>query len=356
MMMMRRVMCVLAVVLCCACGYTMAVKAEQLTKTSSDATTDPYGYRLIKATNNSNDNAGFARKIEKGQKYPLHNTWDWDSPSLYEKTAEAPPKGRTGAQPHGQDAREGVDRSTGPQIQTHQTSEDEHTTLPSHSEEKTRARQIQADGGGHDAESGSSLTGSGTPEPTQTTTGARSSEGVNSHPNEPQTVSESDPDNSSVNPGNVSQQPPPGTESAAPIDGNSGNQSTATPGTTAVSGSEETNTTIPSSPENTVSEESTVTPSRDSNLTQQSTATDEVTAAPNSQETNTTTPPITENTTTEAPTTTPSPVAAPNPEISNIDSTVQKNKPIVDSSVSPVWMRTAAPLLIVVVLFSATVY
>ncbi|ORC83637.1 uncharacterized protein TM35_000621110 [Trypanosoma theileri] len=61
------------------------------------------------------------------------------------------------------------------------------------------------------------------------------------------------------------------------------------------------------------------------------------------------------NTTTEAPTTTPSPVAAPNPEISTIASALQ-NKANVDSSVSPVWMCTAAPLLIVAVLFSATVY
>ncbi|ORC83160.1 uncharacterized protein TM35_000761050 [Trypanosoma theileri] len=59
------------------------------------------------------------------------------------------------------------------------------------------------------------------------------------------------------------------------------------------------------------------------------------------------------NTTTEAPTTTTlSPV--PNAEINTITSTVQK-KTNVDSSVSSVWMGTAAPLMIVVVLFSATV-
>ncbi|ORC81596.1 uncharacterized protein TM35_001111020 [Trypanosoma theileri] len=81
------------------------------------------------------------------------------------------------------------------------------------------------------------------------------------------------------------------------------------------------------------------------------------TAAPDSQEINSTTPPSTENTTSEAPTTTPSPVPVPNEEISTIiASTVQTNKANVDSSVSPVWMRTAAPLLIVAVLFSVTVY
>ncbi|ORC83654.1 uncharacterized protein TM35_000621280 [Trypanosoma theileri] len=74
-----------------------------------------------------------------------------------------------------------------------------------------------------------------------------------------------------------------------------------------------------------------------------------------SQETNTTTPPSTENTTAEAPTTTSSPVA--NAVITNIASTV-KNKGNADSSssISPVWMRTAAPLLIVAVLVSVTVY
>ncbi|ORC80900.1 uncharacterized protein TM35_001391020, partial [Trypanosoma theileri] len=57
---------------------------------------------------------------------------------------------------------------------------------------------------------------------------------------------------------------------------------------------------------------------------------------------------------TEGTNTTSTPKAVP--EINNIASTMQNNKANVDSSVSPVWMRTAAPLLIVVVLFSVTVY
>ncbi|ORC84422.1 uncharacterized protein TM35_000451600, partial [Trypanosoma theileri] len=60
------------------------------------------------------------------------------------------------------------------------------------------------------------------------------------------------------------------------------------------------------------------------------------------------------NSVTEAATPTPSP--PPNPEITSIASAVQKNRPNVDSSVSPVWMRTAEPLLIVALLFSVTVY
>ncbi|ORC83836.1 uncharacterized protein TM35_000551050 [Trypanosoma theileri] len=44
------------------------------------------------------------------------------------------------------------------------------------------------------------------------------------------------------------------------------------------------------------------------------------------------------------------------PEINSIASTVKKNVNADISSVSPVWMRTAAPLLIVAVLFTVTVY
>ncbi|ORC81598.1 uncharacterized protein TM35_001111040, partial [Trypanosoma theileri] len=71
------------------------------------------------------------------------------------------------------------------------------------------------------------------------------------------------------------------------------------------------------------------------------------------EETTSTTPPSTENTTTQAPTTTPSPL--PKPEITNNITSTVKNKASVDSSVNPVWMRTAAPLLIVGVLFFFTV-
>ncbi|ORC83756.1 uncharacterized protein TM35_000581190, partial [Trypanosoma theileri] len=88
----------------------------------------------------------------------------------------------------------------------------------------------------------------------------------------------------------------------------------------------------------------------------ESTATPDTTAVSESQETNSTTLPSTENTTTETPTTTPSPSLVPSAEISsNIASTLQ-NKANVDSSLSPLWMRTAAPLLIVAMLFSTTVY
>ncbi|ORC84425.1 uncharacterized protein TM35_000451630 [Trypanosoma theileri] len=74
-----------------------------------------------------------------------------------------------------------------------------------------------------------------------------------------------------------------------------------------------------------------------------------------SQETNSTTLASTTNTVSEATATTLSPIPVTDPQISSIASTV-KNKANVDSSVNPLWMRTAAPFLIVVVLFSATVY
>ncbi|ORC84267.1 uncharacterized protein TM35_000471620 [Trypanosoma theileri] len=95
----------------------------------------------------------------------------------------------------------------------------------------------------------------------------------------------------------------------------------------------------------------------DNNTPQQSSpAPVNATATPDSQETNTTTPPISDNTTTEAPTTTTSPVPVPNAEISNTITSTPKNKANADSSISSVWMHTAAPLLIVALLFSFTVY
>ncbi|ORC81014.1 uncharacterized protein TM35_001331010, partial [Trypanosoma theileri] len=90
-----------------------------------------------------------------------------------------------------------------------------------------------------------------------------------------------------------------------------------------------------------------------SNPNQEPPATGDATAVPDSHETNSITPPSPENTTTEAPTTTPSHV--PNSEINTITTTVQ-NKANVDSSINTLWMRTTAPLLVVIVLFSFTVY
>ncbi|ORC83699.1 uncharacterized protein TM35_000601300, partial [Trypanosoma theileri] len=69
---------------------------------------------------------------------------------------------------------------------------------------------------------------------------------------------------------------------------------------------------------------------------------------PNNEELTTTT--TTTTTTTRLP-------PVPDSQISNtIASTVLRNKANVDSSLCPVWIRTAAPLLVVIVLVSVTVY
>ncbi|ORC80723.1 uncharacterized protein TM35_001491000, partial [Trypanosoma theileri] len=71
------------------------------------------------------------------------------------------------------------------------------------------------------------------------------------------------------------------------------------------------------------------------------------TAVSGSEETNsTTTPPSSENTTTEAANPTPSPAPVTNPQINNTITSTLQNKANGDSSISPVWMRTAVPHLI----------
>ncbi|ORC83848.1 uncharacterized protein TM35_000551170 [Trypanosoma theileri] len=115
-------------------------------------------------------------------------------------------------------------------------------------------------------------------------------------------------DMSNANDNITAQQPSPAAESTLSSDVNSGNEFTAAPGTSPTAAAQE-------------------------NGNADSTATTNINS--------------------EAPTTTPSPLT--DPPISKIAPTM-KNKANADSSVSPVWMRTAAPLLIVAVLFSVTVY
>ncbi|ORC92404.1 uncharacterized protein TM35_000031570 [Trypanosoma theileri] len=296
MMMMSRVMCVLVVVLCCTCGYTMTAAAgdilleDFLSKTSSD-------YKKCKDAPNHTVEGINCAEFEfapKAEKTPL-------TPPPKKDEAEAHPTiGGSGGDTESQVA-EGVDRQG--------------------QQEGSNPTRTENDAGERE------------PEPTESSKRPGNVE----VPEGDQGASSSTDDNSTAGNSNANQQSP------AAVD------------VTAAPDSEETTSTTPSSTENTVSEESTATPSRDSNLTQQSTATVTVTTVPNSPETNTTIPPSTENTTTEAPTTTPSPSLVPNAEINTITSALQ-NKANADSSVSPVWMRTAAPLLIVAVLFSATVY
>ncbi|ORC82505.1 uncharacterized protein TM35_000901030 [Trypanosoma theileri] len=477
-MMMRRVMCVLAVVLCCACGYTMtaaaavdndspsgrgvfrgavevscgaggalrvrpAAESEWLTcgagsrVSACDKYADLCRQRTARTTTTTTTiaNAGQpkavmvvlyndsdlwsgwsdfhhsvkayhdkqkAKKIEKegvyhpGEREPVQSIYNCMAKGLpYNGT---PCKGTEATEGNKQNNTVAVQQQSQEQVthigQTQESSEkssrteastrssgDNNTVQPlTPRDQHTDNAQLGApsqDGAPHDTPLSTNTTSA---DPVPTATESSNETDTISQPSPVNTVSEESTvtpsrdfnltQHSTATPGttavsgsektNTTSQPSPvntvSEESTATPsrDFNLTQHSTATPGTTAVSGSEETNTTSQPSPVNTVSEESTATPSRDSNLTQQSTVTVNATAAPDSEETNSTTPQSPENTTTEAPPSTSSPL--PNPEISsNIASTVH-NKANVDSSVSPVWMRTAAPLLIVAVLVSATVY
>ncbi|ORC83763.1 uncharacterized protein TM35_000581260 [Trypanosoma theileri] len=413
MMMMRRVMCVLAVVLCCTCGCTMtaaaavdndspsgrgvsrgavevscgaggalrvrpAAASEWLTCGAGSRVSACGNYadvcrqrtaRTARTTTIATTTTGQPKAV-----MAFMGSWDdksFDADRIFEysewKKAEDrhalsnPTKALTHTKAKkllDEIKKEELEKKKQEELKQQREREARNQQQLSEAREKAvQTQELQAGAEGLVAGSGT-LAATGKQATAVTTNGTQTSEDIGSKKTLPQTEAKTAPDNSTVNHFDASQNPSPAAESAAPSDGNSGNHSTATPGTTAVSGSEETNTTIPSSTENTVSEESTATPPRDSNLTQQSTATDDVTAAPDAEETNPTTPTNPENTTTEASTTTPSPVPVPvtNPQISSIASAVQKKANADSSSISPLWMRTAAPLLIVAVLFSFTVY
>ncbi|ORC84253.1 uncharacterized protein TM35_000471480 [Trypanosoma theileri] len=152
---------------------------------------------------------------------------------------------------------------------------------------------------------------------------------VNSNHDQSQTPSENATVNSNTNDGNPSQNHSP-TETSTLTTPNPTQQSAAAPGTTGTEGSHE-NANADSTATTKTNSEAPITPSPQANA--------EISRTP-----------------TEAPTTNSTiPSLVPNAEINTIVPTLQK-KANVDSSVSPVWVRTAAPLLIVAVLFSVTVY
>ncbi|ORC83144.1 uncharacterized protein TM35_000771060, partial [Trypanosoma theileri] len=127
----------------------------------------------------------------------------------------------------------------------------------------------------------------------------------------------------------------------------------------AVPDSRGTSSTTPPRTENQITEQNTPTESNSSpgssNPTQQPSPAG-TTSKSGSEETTSTTPPLPKNTVSEAPSITPSPVSISDSEFSSSSAPTVHNKANVDSSISPVWMRTAAPLLIVAVLVSVTVY
>ncbi|ORC92409.1 uncharacterized protein TM35_000031620 [Trypanosoma theileri] len=265
MMMMGRVMCVLAVVLCCTCGYTMTVGVAanegKLNKLHEAADISWHQFPAI--TPAIREKQANYTKCKKAPNHTVEgiNCAEWD---------EFKPK---------------------PPIQPNPTDTLAHPTADL-GRESTRVEP------GH----GSQPPAADSPRETSEREGSTTD--VVSSVNPPQEAGNAE---STTGTGAKPTQSPPQDSAAAP---QSNNEESNTGNSTSGADSQETNTTTPQSPESNV---------------------------------------------TDAPTTTPSP--APNAEInSNIVSTVQKNKPIVDSSVSPVWIRTAASLMIVAVLFSVTVY
>ncbi|ORC83593.1 uncharacterized protein TM35_000641250 [Trypanosoma theileri] len=294
MMMMGRVMCVLAVVLCCACGYTMTASAAAGSSSAfvytskSDYSLDWKDF-LISTSNTKKCETDKLATVDgiscSLRKQPGESS---SAPKEHEDT-------RRGAS--GEEARSEEVSSLQTHVQANGQSSHQHSDI-SRLSPATSSIPVGSDAqdDGHaNVEEQNRVT------PTVTSTQSQTTE----------STSESS------------------TTSTASTNESAGTSATAA------------NTADTSTPAT-------------SNATQQSPANGDASAAPDSQETTSTTLPISENTTTEAPTPTPSPV--PNADINtNITSTMQ-NKANADSSVSPLWMRTAAPLLIVVVLFSATVY
>ncbi|ORC83417.1 uncharacterized protein TM35_000721200 [Trypanosoma theileri] len=350
MTMMSRVMCVLAVVLCCTCGYTMA--------DASSGNPNPYGERegshwewddflMARSTNNGNRGKNLAEECPKNDAAVVDGIKcsEWLKTHQQEQVtnlgqssalrAEDQIPKREGDQ-EGDINQPGGARSPGlPEMpnaaENGQGQQRDEDTLEEVKARGSPKQEVESEASvSADEAKGRSA------ERTLTTERQREESNAAVHGNH-------------VTPSNTS-------ESTTTVNSTTTQHSPQAAGTTATTESEDTySTTIQPSPANTVSEESTATPSRDSSLNQQSPATDDVTAASESPETNTTTPPSTENTTTEAPTATPSPV--PNTEISSTIASTVHNKANVDSSsISSVWMRTVAPLLIVVLLFTATVY
>ncbi|ORC83488.1 uncharacterized protein TM35_000681200 [Trypanosoma theileri] len=342
MMMMRRVMCVLAVVLCCACGCAMAaaavasgsssdgevahedldsswnagVKYDELVKAAGDVSWGQLGTGMSEE----------GKKIEKY--YKCKNATDHKVPD--------------------------INCSIWKEFRTEATSKPGSSVVP----EQQAPQQMRQETG----EQGADLTAGGIQ--ANGVVGDVGREGANRRT---EVSAESTPEGA-VHSSTIDQQNNKGPLSD-PAQDNGRNTGSLPDGSEAAgrtSSSQGATINDSSSIENQVTEGNTSTTvnatlvvSTDSpDSTNQSqvsdtTATNSISGA-DSHETNSTTAPSTENTTTEAPTTTPSPV--PNAEINNIASTVQNKANVVDSSISPVWMGTAAPLLIVVVLVSVAVY
>ncbi|ORC82103.1 uncharacterized protein TM35_000981060, partial [Trypanosoma theileri] len=164
---------------------------------------------------------------------------------------------------------------------------------------------------------------------------------------------------------NQTQEPNKASEDNQPDSSNNGNNSTNhdhnstqvpsptdADATTTQNQNQESNT-LPQEHQGTPKNTSDNTAAGDGNPNQQSSAAEGATATDGLQE-NANADSTATTTTTTTTTTTLSPVT--DTKISSNIASALQNKGNVDSSVSPVWMRTAAPLLIVAVLVSVTVY
>ncbi|ORC84072.1 uncharacterized protein TM35_000501260 [Trypanosoma theileri] len=305
MMMLRRVMCVLAVVLCCACGYTMAAAATATTagqpKTVMASGGSVQEWSDFLGTAACNSTLSKSEKTAGGV-----SCANWTSHGFVKGVSERSSGSNSNSQVKGDAQEKKLEEQKDPQ-------ELQNAASSLHVGKQEGKLGNQSQGAEVDARGSQSTVSDPAPTFSGIPAVSGAQDGGHTHVEEER---EPEPTESSKISHNVEvpqgdQVKPSNTADNTTAGNSNPNQpSPEAAGATAASDSQETISTTPSSPENNVS---------------------------------------------DAPTTTPSTVPVPNPEIITIASALQ-NKANVDSSISPVWMRTAAPLLIVVVLFSATVY
>ncbi|ORC83705.1 uncharacterized protein TM35_000601360 [Trypanosoma theileri] len=319
MMMMRRVMCVLAVVLCCACGYTMTAAAS--------------GSAVVPRADESSTAMAFAGHIVK-YLIPSHNSTDFfgDNKTSVESSRKSVLDGQESTEVTNLKSGEGI--SNGPMVDKERKLDAEGSAaaeeLHKNSVEDKRTTLTPDVDQPHVVESPSV------------------SDPIDQQKQEKQEVS--------LNTGDSSSPSPKGTTDAGDSSG---------PGTTTVAGAQsgEKAVVVPETL-NTPAQPTTPTSSSasapaDANLSQSvpaESSTISTSSTNNSTGDSTSGGPtgVSPTADTEGTNSTSTPKAVP--EINSIAPTVLKKGNVDSSSISSVWMRTAAPLLIVAVLFTVTVY
>ncbi|ORC84372.1 uncharacterized protein TM35_000451100, partial [Trypanosoma theileri] len=346
MMMMRRVMCVLAVVLCCACGYTMTAaatttaanagqpkavmavlyndsdlwsgwsdfplsvkayrdqqKAKKMEKKNQDALKQQRESEALEEavkTQESRRETELERSTQESQvpesvvlrgegssHLSTSGSLDDEATTLLKVEPKGQPNGSSGILSENRDlsgSTKGESRvqpltrtdqqpNNDPSINSAQDGATSHASPRTEKPTTTHVAEITKPFGAERPLSGDHSSGT-----TTKTTESQTQEVHSAVPKEQNKPTQGNQE-SSNNTGDIN----------TPGNSNPTEQSPAAAVPTATESSNENDTTSQPSPANTVSEESTTTPSRDSNATQQSTATDDVTAASASHETNTTT-------------------------------------------------------------------